>query len=140
VSGLREELQRIYEDHGSLTPQIVLDKARVPTHPLHNRFDWDDATAAESWRREQAHELIRIARVVYRQADDNSEEKTVRAFHAVRNDKGYAYEPAEKVAADPFTARLVLNEMEREWQALKRRYQQFDEFLAMVRNDVEGAA
>lgn len=137
---LRDQLLAIRDRHGQLTPAIVLDEAREPTHPLHDRFEWDDAVAGEAWRRNQAHELIRSARVVYRPADDKSPERSVRAFHAVRNEKGYVYEPAEAVAADPFIAKLVLAEMQREWQTLKRRYEQFEEFHAMVRQDIDGIA
>lgn len=133
---LREQLQSIYDRHSQLTPALVVDEARNDSHPLHDRFEWDDAAAGESWRREQAHQLIRSVRIVYREADDKHPEQSVRAFHAVRSEKGHVYEPAEKVVNDPFTAQLVLKDMEREWQALKRRYEQFAEFSAMVRRDL----
>lgn len=133
---IRDQLLAIRDRHGQLTPTIVVDEARDGTHPLHDRFEWDDAIAGEAWRREQAHELIRSARIVYKQADDKSPERSVRAFHAVRNEKGYLYEPAEAVAADQFIVKLVLADMQREWQTMKRRYDQFAEFYDMVRRDV----
>jgi hypothetical protein len=136
---LRDQLQAIYNERGKLTPTIVVDEARDESHPLHNRFEWDDAVAGEAWRRQQAHELIRSVRVVYKQADEKNPEKSVRAYHAVRGDEGHSYEPVEKVTEDDFTRRLVLADMEREWKALHRRYQQFEEFLKMVRRDL-GAA
>jgi hypothetical protein len=138
---LRDQLQAIYDQQGQLTPRLVVDQARDASHPLHDRFEWNDAVAGEAWRRQQAHEMIRSVRVVYREATDETPEKSVRAFHAVRSEKGHVYEPAEKVAGDPFMARLVLNDMEREWRALKARYHQFDEFYQMIRRDLdEGAA
>lgn len=137
---LRSQLQRIYDEHGELTPELVVKEASDPTHPLHSRFNWDDRTAAESWRKEQAHQLIRSVRVVYRQSDGKSGDKSIRAFHAVRVESGYVYEPTDKVIADPFLTKLVLADMKREWQALKRRYEQFDEFLSMIRDDLDGAA
>jgi hypothetical protein len=137
---LREELQRIYDRNGRLTPALVLDEARDPAHPLHSRFTWVDSEAAESWRRHQAQELIRSVRVRYVEATDTEPARSVRAFHAVRRENGHVYEPAEKVVEDPFTKRLVLADMEREWKALKRRYEQFAEFAAMVRQDLEEAA
>lgn len=136
---LRDQLQAIYDGHGKLTPAIVVDEARDESHPLHTRFEWDDAAAGESWRRQQAHELIRSVRVVYREADEKNPERSVRAYHAVRTDDGHSYEPVEKVTEDDFTRRLVLADMEREWKALHRRYQQFGEFLKMVRRDVDAA-
>lgn len=140
MSSLRNQLQGIYDRRGELTPRVVVEEARPEAHPLHGRFEWDDSVAAERWREGQAHELIRSVRVVYREADETGPEKTVRAFHAVRTDKGYRYQPAEKVADDPFLRRLVLADMEREWKALRRRYEQFAEFAEMVRRDLSEAA
>lgn len=137
---LRGELQTIYDRHKRLTPALVVEQARAPEHPLHSRFEWNDAVAGEAWRRQQAHELIRSVRVVYREADEASPEKSVRAFHAVRKEDGHVYEPVGKVVADDFTRRLVLADMEREWKALHRRYQDFEEFTAMVRRDLDAEA
>jgi hypothetical protein len=133
---LREQLQAIYDRHAQLTPALVVDEARDEQHPLHDRFEWNDAVAGEAWRREQAHQLIRSVRIVYREADEKNPEQSVRAFHAVRSEKGHVYEPVDKVTTDPFTAQLLLKDMEREWKALRRRYEQFSEFYAMVRRDV----
>lgn len=133
---LRDQLQAIYDQHGKLTPEIVVNEARDKDHPLHNRFEWDNEVAGEAWRREQAHRLIQKVKVVYREADDNQPEKSVRAFHAVRSEKGHVYEPVGKVVRDDFTRQLLLNDMRREWQALKRRYEEFEEFLHMVRADL----
>lgn len=137
---LRDILQGIYDQHGELTTALVLDEARDENHPLHNRFEWDDAAAGEQWRHSQAAELIRSVKVVYKEATDNEDARTVRAFHAVRTPKGQAYQPAEVVADDPLTRRMVLADMRRDWEALKRRYERFAEFTAMVRSDVEEAA
>lgn len=133
---LRDQLQNIYNQHGQLTPALVVEEARDEQHPLHDRFEWNDATAGEAWRRQQAHELIRSVKVVYREADEANPEKSVRAFHAMRSDKGHVYEPVEQIVNDDFARRLLLQDMEREWHALHRRYKHFEEFAAMVRRDV----
>jgi hypothetical protein len=140
MSSLRDELLTVREQHGKLTPQLVVDTARDPDHPLHSRFEWDNEVAGEAWRRQQAHELIRKARIVYRPADRSGAEKSVRAFVAVRAADGHVFDPVEEVAEDPLRRRLVLADMEREWKALLARYQEFEEFLALVRRDVGEAA
>lgn len=134
---LREQLQGIYDQHRKLTPALVVDEARPSDHPLHERFEWDDSVAGEAWRRQQAHELIRSVKVVYRKADATEPEKSVRAFHAVRSENGHVYEPLDKVVRDEFTRRLVLKDMQREWQALHRRYRDFEEFTEMVSHDLQ---
>lgn len=138
MSNLRDELEAIRKQFGKLTPQLVVDQARGEGHPLHSYFEWDNEAAGEAWRRVQAHRLITKLRVTYKEPDEKSPGKSVRQYHAIRGDdeREYVYEPAEKVAADPFLTQLVLRDMEREWQQLKRRYDQFDEFWRMVRRDV----
>lgn len=133
---LKDQFQTIYDEHGKLTPEIVVNVARRPEHPLHSHFDWDDDTAAESWRREQARQLIRSVRITYKPATDRSDALTVRAFHSVRSEDGYAYRPTDEVLADPFTTKILLADMRRDWEALKRRYERFAEFAEMVRSDV----
>lgn len=107
---------------------------------MHSRFEWNDAVAGEAWRRQQAHELIRRAKVVYREADESGPEKTVRAFVAIPSQDGHVFDPVEEVVEDPFRRQLTLNTMEREWKALLARYQEFEEFLSLVRRDVGDAA
>lgn len=133
---LRDQLQAIYETHGQLTPRLVVDEARAADHPLHQRFEWDDAIAGEAWRRDQAHRLIQSVQIVYAKATETSPEKRVRAFHAVRSEKGNVYEPVMDVIKDPFMRELVLRDMERAWKDMKARFEGFDEFWALVRQDV----
>lgn len=132
---LRDQLQAIYDQAGTLTPALVVDTARDPGHPLHDRFDWDNAVAGEAWRKHQAHELITSVKIVYREHEDGRQDK-VRAYHAVRNETGFVYEPADVIAKDPLKSKILLQDMEREWRALRRRYQQFSEFFEMVRRDL----
>lgn len=136
---LREHLQAIYEEHGKLTPEVVVAAARPKTSPLHHRvFDRPAKDAAAAWYHHRAHELIQSVKVVYREGEDGVE-KRVRAYHAVRSEgpDQYVYEPVEKVASDPFKRQLVLRDMEREWKGLLNRYEQFEEFLSLVATDIE---
>lgn len=136
---LRDQLQEVYDKRGKLTPKLVLDTARDPEHPLHSHFEWRDDVAAEKYRLDQARELIRSVRVVYKAAGETEAQTLGRAFHAVRDDDAeYRYEPAEVVAGDPLLSKLVMADMEREWRTLRRRYQQFAEFRDMVLADLVG--
>lgn len=135
---LRSELMKVRQDHGVLNAKNVVETARPPEHPLHSRFEWDNSVAGESWRLHQASELIRSVRITYKEPDESGPGRSVRAFHAVPNPNGYAFDPVEEVVADPFRRGLMLSTMEREWKAMYRRYQEFEEFLTMVRQDVGG--
>lgn len=131
---LRDELQAIYEDAGELKPSIVLDRARDPRHPLHDRFEWNDGVAAERYRIQQARELIRSVEWVYAEEPDGAPKK-VRAFHSVNRVDGPTYVPAQEIQQDEFMSKLVLQAAEREWKSLQRKYGHLAEFLAIVRRD-----
>lgn len=138
---LRDQLQAIYDQHGKLTPELVVEAARPKGHPLHDRvFDRSPREAAEAWYRDRAHELIQSYRVTYKKG--NGEIGSVRGFHAVPSDgpEQFVYEPMDKVAHDPFTRQLVLRAMEREWKQLYARYEDFEEFLQMVGAEVKRRA
>jgi hypothetical protein len=136
---LRDQLEMIREKHGYLDPEVVVAEARHKNHPLHGRFEWDDKVAGEAWRREQAHRLIQSVRIKY---TANEQPKDVRAYLPVpRPDSPRpTYEPTEDVMRDEFTRRIVLAQMEREWQTLKSRYGDLTEFGVMVAASLEGAA
>lgn len=42
----------------TINPQDVVNAARSPEHPLHERFPWDDKEAANQWRLDIAAKLI----------------------------------------------------------------------------------
>lgn len=138
MSGLREQLQSVYDQHGQLTPALVVVAARAETHPLHSRFEWDDSVAGERYRQAQASELIRAVRIAY--VDGKGRGQSVRAYQSVRGQTGYRYEPTADVAADPVLSQIVLMDMRREWKALQARYGHFSEFVSMVQADLNADA
>lgn len=133
---LRDQLQAIYETNGYLTPELVVETARPKTHPLHNRvFDRAPKEAADAWYRHRAHELIQSVKVEYRKTDGSF--GRLRAFHAVRGDDApFVYDPLDKIVANPISAQILLRQMERDWVDLKRRYESFAEFWALIQEDV----
>lgn len=56
-----QELDRIASRNGGiLRPEDVVKEAESSRSPLHTCFDWDDNTAAHSYRLYQARNLIRV--------------------------------------------------------------------------------
>ena len=133
---LRDHLQAIYDERGELTPALVVDVARDTTHPLHSRFEWNDTRAAEKFRIYQAHHLIRSVRISYTNPQTNAS-TSIRAFHATKipETNRYVYQPTAVVMQDPMVMRLLLAEMRRDWEALKRRFEAFEEFWDLVEGD-----
>ena len=60
---IADSLSRIYRKHRGLEPEVVVQVASDPDHPLHCNFEWDDSVAGHAWRIEQARRLIRSVEV-----------------------------------------------------------------------------
>lgn len=117
--------------HGELTPQIVVDAAREEDSPLHPHFEWDYELAAERWLIEQARDLIRKARVKIIREDGQT--VRVRAYLALTTeDKRPIYVKTEVIGQDEAMRAQVLQQMERDWKALRRKYDQYEEFWTLI--------
>jgi hypothetical protein len=59
-----ERIRELYQIHGRLTPDIVIEDAKNDDSPLHGEFDWNvERAAMEAWR-EKARQIIRSVTVV----------------------------------------------------------------------------
>lgn len=130
---LRDQLRSVYETQGELTPSLLLQVASPKTHPLHDRFEWNDKVAGHKYRLVQAAELIRSVKVRFNPDAPDSE---VREFVSVERPEGPTYVPIDEIQGDEITTAIVLRTAEREWKALKRRYEHLTEWLTFVREDV----
>ena len=130
---LRSELQTIYDKNGELTPKLIVKTAGRKTHPLHNHFEWDDKVAGPRFREIQAYELIRSIKITYTNKDGSKEQ--IRFWHPVRLESPSVYDPLDKIVDDPIMREILLRQMERAWNELKRKYDTFDEFWQMVGRD-----
>lgn len=140
MSSLRDQLLAVRDEHGTLTPAVVIAAATPEDSPLHGRYEWDDEIAGHKYRLVQAAEDIRSVRVVY--AEGKQGPKSVRAFLAVRQDDdspNREYLPTEDVLADPMMRHLVLREMERDLATLKAKYGHLKEFADLLRREAEAA-
>jgi hypothetical protein len=113
---------------GKLTPKAVVDTARDDKHPLHPHFEWNDAAAAESYRLDQARNLIRVIRV----EDEVSEEGSTRAFLSVNSDDGVAYRPLDTVKRSSDLQLALMKQADRDLEAFQRRYRALKEVCAEI--------
>jgi len=95
---------------GKLDADIVVQAAQSPRSPIHGCFEWDDGTAAEEYRKEQARRLIRAIVIV------DEQRPQVRAFHNVAivddpaSEREFYYVPTRDVLADGDLLEQVLQE------------------------------
>lgn len=119
---------------GRLTPKAVVEAARDTKSPLHRHFEWNDAKAAESYRLDQAREIIRVIRI--EGADDD---EPMRAFLSVRDAGGVSYHTAADVASSVDLQLAVLKAAERDLEAFQKRYREIEEVcedIVSARNKV----
>lgn len=136
MADLRSVLTDIYEKHGELSEQIVVDEARPKAAPLHHRFEWDDAIAGEAYRCVQAGEIIRSVRIRF---DVGAERRSTRGFLSCRQsgetERG-GYRPTEEVVEDEIAMKILLRELEREIADLRRKFGHLKEFADLMREAV----
>lgn len=117
---LVEILDGIADKTGRLTPDSVVEAAKDPDHPLHDRFEWNDAAAAHSNRLATARRLIAYAQVKVRHHKITlSAPAYVRDPQAAPGQQGYR--SVISLRSDSDSARAaILAEMDRVRSILRR--------------------
>ena len=121
-----KELERIAAmNDGSLKAESIVDRARDPKNPLHDRFEWDDARAGHEFRLEQARSLIRHVKVTY----ITEEERTVRVRNFVYQDGGYRKTATVLTRKD--SREELLDQALTEMEAFARKYAALEELSGL---------
>lgn len=140
---LRDELQAIYDQHGRLTPALVVEAARPKNHPLHGMvFDRSKADAADAWYLHQAHKLIQRVRVTKAEAEVENGTAGIRRYHAVRGNgpEDYVYEPIDKIVEDPFLFQSLKRELERAVSQAQHKQDELLEYVQRIAKEDRRAA
>ncbi len=107
-----EHLEYLYQKNGGkLTSEIVVRDAARHNSPLHDLFDWDDASAAEKYRITRVNGILGTLMTSHRGGD-------VRAFLGFgKRTEGITFRPLEKVLK---SQRLREEQINRELRRLDR--------------------
>ena len=108
-------------DEGRLTAKDLLNENRPADALLHNEFEWDDSLAAESWREQQARNIINSLLIVPEQSEP------VRGFFKIQQTERNYHPVTTILSRQDTTQRLFENAM-RELMALQRKYQALEQF------------
>lgn len=125
-----QELTRIEETYGSLTPDHILEASKDETAIFHPLFTWDDSEAAKQYRLQQARMIINNVQVV---TISNGEERLISVYEIVALEDGRAYKHINSMSSDDIEqvkARTV-----RELNGLKQKlsvYKQFEKVLVKI--------
>lgn len=129
-----DELERIREKHGTLSPALVLREAKSKRNPLHDYlYGMPDTEAAQRWRVERAGHLIRC--VVIRRVN-NKETPPVRAYVSVRTTPEAdqpEYVATTDARNDPYLREQLLTKYRVQLARVAQQIKDFEEFAGVVR-------
>ncbi len=104
---------------GRITPDMVVAQAESPDHPLHDRFEWNDAAAGHKFRLIQAAIMIRACKV---KIETSSGPRVIRELVSVeRGDRLYHH--VRVVVDDVDRRNLLLEQAYRDLHAFTKRYE-----------------
>lgn len=109
-----EELQTIDER----TPDAIVELARDTSSALHDLFDWNDKTAADKWRKQQAR--IIACNLVVETVDVDREPIELRLYHMPEDNHGYEEISFFLTHEDEY--KKLLNQAKRDLDSFKAKY------------------
>ena len=128
-----EELERIRDERGSLTPGDVVAESEDSRAVLHGCFEWDDTKAAVKYRDQQARVLI--GNLVTVSVNNVATSAPTRAFIHIQDD----YKPVEHVVQVKDYADEMLQTAMNELRTFETKYRVLNE-LAHVFDAIDEVA
>jgi flagellar basal body rod protein FlgC len=110
--------------NGVLLPEDLLDEAKDPAHPMHLRFEWDDAKAGHAHRLTQARGIIRSVKVI-----TTTETRRIESVYYVPNSEKESAREQGYVAVTK-----VRTEREMAINTIKREFEQDEALLKRTRD------
>lgn len=81
-----QELNRIQDSYGFITPELVVKEASNPKSILHPIFEWDDSKAASGFRLQQARILLNNIQI---KVLSDGENKEIAVYEVTTFGEGY---------------------------------------------------
>lgn len=119
-----EELTGIKEATGTLFPEQIVDYARDESSELHKCFDWDDASAAEKYRKAQARQIVCC--IVIAEATVPEDRPEIRLLYKPNGSKT-GYEETRKIVRNEDAYKALLQTAWAELKAFKAKYSMLKE-------------
>lgn len=133
-------LEAISKRYGFVLPETVVAESRPENAPLHDEFEWDDSTAANAYREDQARGIIRHITIRI-EKDDTPHD--VRAFvhvlargQTAEDDREPVYIRTLDALKDADYRAQVLERAMREIDGWRRRYADYSE-LALIFQQID---
>lgn len=114
---------------GKLNAEQLVEVSRPADAPLHDEFEWDDAKAAEEWRKQTGR--VMIASITFVMEETRQQEPYRAFYHLVREEKEYT--PIEVIMKDSQKTEQLLKVALSELIAFQKKYSGIKEFEAIYR-------
>ena len=121
-------LEDIESTYGTVQPETVVEVARDPKHVLHKHFDWDNTSAADKYRLQQARALIANYKITVTYDHPSNEIKKVKIPAMVQPVKEKGYVSVEVAMNDTDQRAQVVAMYKTRFRNLSDRVTAFDEF------------
>lgn len=122
-------IQQIEAELGrEVLPEELVEIAKPSDHPLHDSFDWNNASAGHKYRVHQARQILRVA-VTVLPGDD----EPVRAFVSLKTDRysGGGYRSIKKVLGTKKFREQMLQDALDELETFERKYARLTELAGV---------
>lgn len=128
-----EHIQKLADEHGEITPRILLEDARQEGSVLHSCYEWDDTKAAEKYRFHQSKLIIANLTVV--SINDSEEIRPTNAFITIneRNERA-SYVSVVQALSNKETKEQVIRNAKAELNMFKRKYQNLVDLSKLLKD------
>lgn len=121
------------EEKGMLTPSHLVNVSRPEDAPLHKCFEWDDRTAAEAYRKNQAMHIIRSIEVVTEDTEGKEASQMSCFYHIELDDVEPHYEHINTIIKNEDKYQSLLASAKKEMTVFCNKYREI-EALKKVRD------
>lgn len=122
ASSVGKQLEKIAKEHGTVTPEQVIESAKPKNSVLHPHFEWNDKKAGAEFRKSQAGHLIRCIRVISH--FDGNEPKRAFIHVRVKGSRKGQYHPREEVISRKELADAAIKECVSQLWGIRKRFEE----------------
>ncbi len=128
------ELDAIYEEHGKVTPPLIVEDARNTERETHKLIEWDETAAAGKYRLEQARFIMRNIVIVRKeQAEKPEQAKVFRVFENVVINNDRCYIPTQVAIAQEDTREYLLKKALQSLASFREKYSMLQELSEVMK-------
>jgi len=121
-----DQIELLRKKSGTVTPNMLVAKAKAKSSPIHNCFTWDDKKAGKLRRLDEARYLLRMVTITI---ETEEEPIITRAFVHVSDDSEYT--TIRKVLSSKELREQLLQQALLDFRSFRQKYSQLKELTGV---------